>query len=496
MLRAINKITELKDGLKNPEGLEVELKPFQLTTIDYMKTYEKMYFKIDTANEQDTYLNTSIGVLCNRAGSGKTYTVLGLITDTLDTPMEYNMRVQSQAVSYKKPPPEGDYVNTTLIYYPYYLREHWRNHLLKTKLKFYFYDYSSSAGNTENLAEYDVVLVSCKNVNNYCFPGKVFKRVVVDNLKKPSNVRENLPKRYFTWYMMSEYHDFYSKYSYKLNLNYLQFLKCKKTIMGYQKVCAVASRKYIPSYQPPLTLSQKNYIIEMLHQGRYSDVLSCMGIQGMSVAQIIKDRDGIITHERRDNMVKELVDYQKKECIICYTKMKMPVITTCCNIIICLECVVNILFRKSSCPCCRKFGFNINYITDTDQIIFLKKQELVITMIYENITNSLKTIVFIDNNYDGAIIKRAFGRHCSYTQGTYIKCLATINSWNDCEFNRPMVLVINNKFDYFSGIPIPPADEYIIVDRYSVQAFKQLSERIMNVGSSNANPRISVLSID
>ena len=70
---------------KQPNGINIILKPHQLAMIHRMTEFEcHKTIKIQNSNvtefEQDFFYKTKIGFLCDKVGSGKSFTILGVIS--------------------------------------------------------------------------------------------------------------------------------------------------------------------------------------------------------------------------------------------------------------------------------------------------------------------------------------------------------------------------------------------------------------------------------
>jgi hypothetical protein len=102
--------------------------------------------------------------------------------------------------------------------------------------------------------------------------------------------------------------------------------------------------------------------------------------------------------------------------------------------------------------------------------------------------------LFIDSETEAHYYKRLLGETCVFHKGNYARFISALDKWKTAP--GPSVLIILNKFDFFSGMPIPEADEYIIADRFASITSKKTIDRISSIGNAlSGEPVIHVLSI-
>ena len=455
-----NKIHEIDENLQQPEKFQVELRPFQLTTIEHMKKYEKMNFTDNVNNQYPMTINTDKAILANRAGSGKTLTVLGLIQKTLSTPIEYNLHGQYDFYSYKKDPPSGRYINTTLIYYSFYTKDHWTKELNRTGMKYLFASRLNISSDFEN---YDIVLVSCKDSSHMGYGNLIFKRLIVDNADMIKVSQNNQVKSYFRWYLTSEYKLMFTRGKFVFQnsvYSTIIVVKCKSHLYDYDlHNYQLSLASYVPDYPSRILYYNKTRLLKLLDEQRYLDFINLIGIQPLSRRQIVEIFDQNVSESRLATIKSNI---NSIECPICYDSSELFMLSSCCQNIFCARCVVNVLSSGNKCPCCRQRDVSLNPIVDEDAVIFNKRIDVLILLIQKFISEGNKITVFVDSNTtDYYRICDKFGYSIiERSSGSYINTLRKIERFN----NDPgiKVFIYNNKEQYYKGVDLPQSDVMII----------------------------------
>jgi len=262
---------------EQPINIKTQLKQHQLAMIEYCKNLEKtggnpirVVSEEGTDNEHEYEVSTNIGVVGDIVGSGKTLSILGLISSTLDTPLNNNELNQSKnhnhrifrAKCIKEPNKIIDELNISLVVVPHTIFKQWSKTLSEeTDLKFlpinskktfekieeyYIKDYVDSLDhepntneegnvmvphswkwNGKSLETYDILLVSSTFYTKFVsliygrcdYMSIKFKRVIFDEADSIKIIGGYLPKNSFVWYVSSTYRAIFNPHGKRMWIN-------------------------------------------------------------------------------------------------------------------------------------------------------------------------------------------------------------------------------------------------------------------------------------
>jgi hypothetical protein len=127
-----------------------------------------------------------------------------------------------------------------------------------------------------------------------------------------------------------------------------------------------------------------------------------------------------------------------------------------------------------------------------DQPIITKKKELLTSMLMNIIDKPVKNkvVLFLGDDIEAIYFKHLFGSVCVFVKGKHAGFYELVSTWKNKP--GPSILIIIDKFNFFSGIPIPYADSYIIANNYANICSKKLNARIFNACNTKT-PDIHVL---
>ena len=128
----VNELTidENSERIEQPKNIKIQLKPHQLAMIYAMNNLEESQkIKIPSVDpDTDEWFETSVGCLCDKVGSGKSLTTLGLISNnpkrksTIKVSRQYGLITTYKY--YKK------YVPINLLVVPHNIIKQWENYIL------------------------------------------------------------------------------------------------------------------------------------------------------------------------------------------------------------------------------------------------------------------------------------------------------------------------------------------------------------------------------
>ena len=133
-------------SIAKPVG-EYILKPHQTTSLYYMMQLEKQFYNTKTIDKRfDKTINdreenisnhyTNVGILCDKVGAGKSYSIMGLLSESKDLDSKYlqirNSNYGSHNITVKK----MNKLNTNILLVPHSLIAQWSKYLEKSGLKY------------------------------------------------------------------------------------------------------------------------------------------------------------------------------------------------------------------------------------------------------------------------------------------------------------------------------------------------------------------------
>ena len=210
----VNELTENSDKSIQPEKIKIKLKSHQLSVLNYAEKLE--HNRVHTINES-LKINSNIGILGDKVGSGKTHEMLSIIASSIKLD-NFNDYISSSITSqinllYKF----SEYNNYTffpvnIIVVPHTIFKQWE-YTIKTETMLTFYSINNKktltflSDNFESCFNKDIILVSSTKYRDfydiYKHKNVIVSRLVFDecNMIKISKLIE--VKASFYWFMTS-----------------------------------------------------------------------------------------------------------------------------------------------------------------------------------------------------------------------------------------------------------------------------------------------------
>lgn len=211
-------LTELDSMINQPEGLYIKLKQHQRTLAHRCIMLEQG----KSINPAYT-IHTKFGVICDKVGSGKSYTILSILLLNKDIAI-YNesSRINSFA-SVLVPESYGDIKSfkTTILIVPSPIIKQWVSYLENTTLKYVYiynqksldeYFTSNSIDHVDRLHNTDVILIGSKIystwykiASQFGYEEYVFRRMIIDeavHISLPDNKAINAS---FYWFVTASW---------------------------------------------------------------------------------------------------------------------------------------------------------------------------------------------------------------------------------------------------------------------------------------------------
>jgi hypothetical protein len=404
--------------VEQPRNLKINLYRHQLASIYKMEELERTK-KVIVPNEGYLHYNieysTNIGINCDIAGYGKTFSMIGLIVrDKMEWNLNElyyreNLNSKSKGLIVKKIYEVFPKVNTTLILTNQTIISQWYKDLTQnTNLNVGIVSNKKNADNL-NAEDYDVVLVSSTMYNRFIlrYSDFAFKRFIFD---EPGHVKIPSMKKIISnfYWLVTATPDLISNLYGNCRTNFMYDILDGST-NSYYRPSFTESFKYflikndddfvLQSFSMPLTVNKyyncydplyklvkglvNDNLLDMISAGNISGVIKNLGGKETSnIVDLVKQKKleeleeinakiNIYTirndelrleqwNKNKDKVLKQIdeLDNRFKEilespCIICYNNLINPVMEPKCQNIYCTSCLLNWLKEKNTCPFCR-----------------------------------------------------------------------------------------------------------------------------------------------
>jgi hypothetical protein len=404
----MNNLDFKSNKICQPKLLNIELKEHQKTAI-YAMNYIEQKGCIET---KDKTIETNIGILSDKVGSGKSFMVIGLICHNKIT-KEYPMIIngcKNICVKIKV----NNIIKTNLIIVPHGLVNQWSNFLKISKLKFKSVNKNTDIqfSDMDNIENYDVILLSANKYYNFMSKNDpsfnlTWNRIFIDesdsiNIKNFNGIFAN-----FIWFITATPYNlrhslkhmpkyYFKEISYSLDIfadifvnNNDEFVDASMNLPEYNKYIIICDTphelrivsKFIPRHVLDMinagnsdeAIKMLNYnvdtnenIIEVVTKNiknkLYNYEIKLEALNKMKITNKEEHSKKLenITKEiircknRLDSIKKKIMGIDNEVCSICISEMTKPVLLNCeCKGMYCFECIILWLDKKNTCPECR-----------------------------------------------------------------------------------------------------------------------------------------------
>ena len=428
----MNNLTNDNLKIVQPENLNIQLMEHQKTIIKTMIDFESNgyinieNFKCFSNKPQNIKIESSIGILGDKVGSGKSIMIITLIllNNTISERPEY---FESQRyISIKLTDNPYKNIKSNLVIVPHKILNQWEKFFtLAPSLKIFVYDNKTENETSyENLKKYDVILIPCLKVDNFFLKTINLKwdRIFIDEadtIKLPKTIElnskfiwlitgtpsgliynnkpyiTNLLKKNKDWiinYLTVKNNDEFIEDSIKLPVPLRISIKCNTP-------CELKIHEFIPQN-----------IINMINAGNTEEaikMLNCnedtddniLKVLTRNITEAIKNKNIELEAEKKkkyfgngqneqekkiktlervivrlndryNNIKKKINELNEEYCPICLDNFTKPVILGCCKNIYCFECLT-LISKNNKCPNCSAHleKKNINIITKKNKNI-------------------------------------------------------------------------------------------------------------------------------
>lgn len=422
-------LTNNSEKICQPKLLKIELKEHQKTAIFKMNDIEEKGY----INSSDNLIiETNMGIIGDKVGSGKSYMVIGLICYNLITTNHLTI-IDGHKNCVLKYNNNINIIKTNLIIVPYGLINQWIEYLKNSELSFIKFNKQKDFSNfkkTDNIENYNVVLLSSNFFFDFyeLFNNYKWNRIFIDEIDSISikNFEPSFFNSNFIWLITATFNNIlYNKknvakyFCNKMNdyiFNKIIVKNNNSFIDNSIKLPNIIRKNILCKSSYELNVISKfipNHVLEMINAGNTDEaikVLNCnvdtnqniieivtknikskiynykMKLEYLSKIEIInqnehnkKIQDINLELQRCENRLKNLIDkingIDNEVCSICISEMNKPVLLNCeCKSIFCFDCIISWLDKKNNCPNCRN-TVSKNDINVIDNLQINKKDD-------------------------------------------------------------------------------------------------------------------------
>lgn len=391
-----------------PDNLKVQLFPHQRSNIWKMENMERTKcVELPDGN----ILEGEVGILGDPPGTGKTFTVLGLICrnkmkwdihqETVEITSQLCSNINGSLRIVKKRTFKR--VNTNLIVTSLSIFHQWEREIKNTSLTYKMIDSRSECCNIE---QYDIVVCTV-NMYNYLastYSDVCFKRFIYDEMDS-AYISGMLPiQAGFSWFISATFSQVLHKINRSRKAHYLKrmFMNILSDVysseMLLESIKVQSSEKlrnlrplpfeyksvYYQVQRAPVVRALEDQmdqdLVQMIDAGNIKEAIFHLGgsEDDSNIADLMKRRANEKVREAEEKSVRYNGRQQEKwierlaetrrilstieerikgiemdKCSLCSEEMKGPTLLECCQNITCARCIVSWMKNRQTCPYCR-----------------------------------------------------------------------------------------------------------------------------------------------
>lgn len=449
----------------------IPLFEYQKEAIEKMENIEKTKTIKTTYNElngSEVEITTDFAIFANEIGSGKTLTTLGLIArdklkiedSSTERYLHVPMRTDDISFSIKLSKKYEKVIDSTLVVSSNAVIAHWEKELEKTTLSSFVIGTRADIATSKlmNLTRHkcDVILCTATMFKDFCgvYGDAFWKRVIIDEADSIDAPGMSRISAGFTWLITatpkhlgrSQKRSWFAMtfFNYQ-SANLRKWLTVKTEARMNLDEPTVHNHRYMvnriaEAIAPHVDAS----VIAMIEAGNVEEAVKKLGGESSSESLVdlvcgkyqksLKDakrqlslkvnpeNERLREHETKWNgriaeLETKIADLTARvgnsvseaECIVCRDTVTAPVLVTCCQHLMCAECIVRWMQRNPSCPLCRvKAGdFALIHLTQSKKEADKKqekenksearpKQEIIAEIVKEN--PRAKVLIFSEHD--------------------------------------------------------------------------------------------------
>ncbi len=409
--------------IPQPENVDTKLFTHQKINVHRMEQFEGT--KQIPLNDETT-IETNVGILGDAPGSGKTLTILALIARNK---VRYNPIYQTKVQVCSNM--DGSIrivkkitipcINTTLIVVPSSLCNQWASEIKRTKLKSVTITRQSDFHKIRE--ESEVVICSTNMYNTFIeylenqSPfGICFHRFVLDEMDSAYIPNMKHVNACFKWFVSATFQHTLdtinrSRKNHMMKIAFHQILSSEyKRNDVIQAITIISEPKYLAEAKIPSEYKVVHYeipdapligalhqhlgddLVAMIEAGNIAGAVSALGGNGSNknIAELLRDKatkavqeaeykvsiyDG---HQKTDwerrlkeakiklgEIGEKIEEIKSGSCFLCTQEpMKNPILLECCQKLVCAKCIATWLRSNKTCPFCRSENPEIIYQED------------------------------------------------------------------------------------------------------------------------------------
>lgn len=542
-------LNEYDEKIIQPKNICIPLMEHQKTCIYAMKTLEetgKLNAKniIHYGNPMDFNIDTTVSILADKVGSGKSLMIISLIELNKVLPNKDIYWIGSKFISIKSSSTNLQ-VPINLLLIPHKIIQQWLEfYKLAPNLKIQTYkDHNDEIKiNTyDDIKQYDIIIVTCTKSKSFFikFNNIKWSRIIVDEADTINLDKNTIFNASFIWLITATPKSL--RYSKKLYLSSIfknivpwvfdhLIVKNNDEFIDKSIILPIPKRIVINCLTPKeinvLIDFIPIHILSMINAGNTDDAIKALNcnidtndnilkvitnniqeaINNKKIEldcenkKIYKNQKNIIEQqsniikinkcieklEIRYNSIKEKIYNLNDEfCPICMSEYNKPTITNCCQNIFCFECITIAISKNGLCPYCRKHLYKQNL-----HIIELEKSKKLTSQVKDKLEILIE---LLKSNPNGKFLifanfAQTFTKIENALQNiniTYsiLKGSTTIitQTINDFKDGKIKIIMLNAKF-FGSGMNLQMATHVILYHRFDNDLEEQVIGRAQRLG--------------
>jgi hypothetical protein len=439
---SLNNLTNDSAKIEQPINLLIELKEHQKTSIQAMLDLEEnnsitiKNLVQYTPHPANYIIETSVGILGDKVGSGKSLMIVGLLLSNKIPKKKDIYWGSSKYVSIKLENDNSNFVYSNLLIVPHKIISQWEKFIKYGKdLTHYICNNTESVDNLskDDLQKYKIILVGCTLFESFDkkFNSIKWTRIIIDEADTIKLQRNMHLSANFIWLVTgTPAQIIYSNKGYLTdifgqNKNWLvenlviknseEFIKISQNLNNPKRIminCLTPIELGIVK-----DLIPKN-IINMINAGNTDEaikILNCnidtddniFQVITKNLSEAIKNKKTELDNEKKRKITQDNVNDHKKKilylekvskrledrlesikekiydlnsqyCPICLDDFVKPTLVNCCKNVFCFECLTLTIGKTSKCPNCRfvlgKQNMHLINSDDNKQKIEINKQ--------------------------------------------------------------------------------------------------------------------------
>ena len=407
----INLLNSDSPQITQPDNLDIELYPYQKSSIHRMSELETAKIIKIVHTEKELEIDTRVGILADKVGAGKTVEIMGLLCNDIDPSNRFYSYEQytSPYFNIKTLNISESQVQSNLIVVPHNLVDQWIEIITKSSLTYYVINRQKKLQAFNEMVDIpDIILVSSTFISKCDFK-LYWKRIIID---EPHIVKMPVKFSYtgnFIWLICATPELCFSSGARLFNklfgLNYHQIVRCglSKAIIVKNQDDYIEQSRNLPNiieiFVNCLTPTYLNMfhnvippnIMELLQAGCITEAIDSLECESGTTENIIKsltkyyetqlhnvnsnieyinnliigynDRQARLAPkiQERDQLTAKIEGIKKRiceindsTCPICIDEFTNPTVTPCCQNAFCLECIIQSISHTKKCPYCRE----------------------------------------------------------------------------------------------------------------------------------------------